>query len=172
MYYLVFLSCSGLNSRFPTMHKTGYREMLRDRIPEYVDIALLWCNTKGRYIDLIYQNQIKIYVDKQERYRATLSILNVYPIKKEFDFDKSIDWENLSVEDSNTLKYTSRWVTWFKYSIVYIKDVCIKRFLSGTNNEDTISELCSGLLNKVDSKIRKNLARFIVNYFQKKNEYQ
>ena len=37
----------------------GYKNALRDRMPEYMDIALRWCKAKNRYIDYIYERYIK-----------------------------------------------------------------------------------------------------------------
>ena len=54
---------------------TSYKEMLRDRVPLFVDLALKWCKAKEIWINHVYNNFINIYVDKDQRYHAT-SVLN------------------------------------------------------------------------------------------------
>lgn len=39
----------------------GYKAMLRDKTPFILDLALKWCNAKGRWIDHVYNYMVKKY---------------------------------------------------------------------------------------------------------------
>ena len=48
------------------MKRTGYKEMLRDRMPKMLNLALKWCKAKEKWLDYVYENHIKI-VPKDQR---------------------------------------------------------------------------------------------------------
>lgn len=104
------------------MKKTGFREMLRDRLPETVDLALKWCKAKEKWLDLCYSENIWIYVSKKERYSATRSILGLSTNRRSFDFDRTIMWPNLSKEEAAYWKRVSSWVSWFRTTIDAIEE--------------------------------------------------
>ena len=52
----------------------GYRQMLCDRMPQTLDIALRWCKAKNKWVDYVYDNTIKKYPQK-ERSRAVKQVL-------------------------------------------------------------------------------------------------
>lgn len=41
--------------------KTGYKEMLRDRMPRTLSLALKWCKAKERWLSYVYYHHIKKY---------------------------------------------------------------------------------------------------------------
>lgn len=97
------------------MKKTsGYKGMLRDRIPKTADYALKWQRAKERWIDHTYQNFIKIYCNSEERYHTTRIILGIAKHYRNFEFDKSIDWDNLTPEEIVYWQRVSSWVDWFR----------------------------------------------------------
>lgn len=104
------------------MKKTGYKEMLRDRCPATVNFALKYCNAKERWIDHAYSQFIKIYVDNEERKHTTRIILGIAKYYRNFEFDKSIDWENLTKEEEAYWKWVSAWVRWFMKRFEYIEN--------------------------------------------------
>lgn len=101
---------------------TGYKGMLRDKCPMVVDYALKWQKAKERWIDHTYTNFIKFYVDNDERKRATRIILGIAKFYRNFDFDKSIDWDNLTTEEITYWQRVSSWVKWFKKEYAYIEN--------------------------------------------------
>lgn len=101
---------------------TGYKEMLRDRCPKVVDFALKWCHAKERWIDHAYTNFIKIYVDSNERKHTTRIILGIAKYYRNFVFDKSINWDDLTKEDESYWKWVSGWVRWFTEKFAYIEN--------------------------------------------------
>lgn len=93
---------------------SGYKGMLRNRLPVLVNYALKWQKAKERWIDHVYKNFINIYTDKEERRKVT------YLICKERDFVKTIDWDNLiatqydpkDIDKDNDPLYWKRESTW------------------------------------------------------------
>ena len=93
---------------------SGYKGMLRNRLPTLVNYALKWQKAKERWIDHVYKNFISIYTDKEERKQVT------YLICKEEDFVKTIDWDNLiakqydpkNIDRNNDSLYWKRESTW------------------------------------------------------------
>ena len=98
--------------------------MLRDRCPETVDLALKWCNAKTRWVDHAYKNFVKIYAAKQERYNATRITLGIAKYYRNFDFDKSINWDDLTDDEANYWYNISKKVRWFTKNFAYVKNDC------------------------------------------------
>lgn len=108
--------------RFPTLlkcssmkkTKTGYKEMLRDRVPYIVDLALKWCKAKQLWINHTYNAFIGIYIDSDERMGATKTVLGIRGKQHNFNFHDSIDWDNLDDDETERWKNVENWVTWFQ----------------------------------------------------------
>lgn len=88
--------------------------MLRDRCPAVIDLALRWCKAKTRWLDHVYSHFINIYVLKEERYEATRIILGISGKYRNFDFKKTIDWDNIDSEEEEYWKTILGWVNWFR----------------------------------------------------------
>ena len=101
---------------------TGYKGMLRDRCPKVVDYALKWQKAKERWINHAYTNFIKFYCDKKERNHATRIVLGIAKYYRNFEFDKSIDWDNLTPEDKTYWERISSWVNWFMKKYAYVEN--------------------------------------------------
>lgn len=108
---------------FISMRNAGYKSMLRDRCPEVVDYALKWQKAKERWVNHAYVNFIKFYVDNKEKNHATRIILGIAKFYRNFEFDKSIDWENLTDEETMYWKRVSSWVGWFMKNYAYIENM-------------------------------------------------
>jgi hypothetical protein len=105
------------------MKKQGYREILRDRCPKIVNYALKWQKAKDAWIEHVYRNFIGIYVNKDDRNNATRIALGLKDGKtKNFNFDKTIDWDNLSHEGTIYWKRVSSWIKWFQKNFSYIEN--------------------------------------------------
>lgn len=106
----------------PTMVKTGYKEMLRDRCPIVVDWALKWCKAKTRWIDHCYEKFIKIYKSNDERHEATRICLGISGKYRNFDFHKTVDWDNLTEDETKYWNYVESWVKWFRKTMLFIEE--------------------------------------------------
>ena len=120
--------------------KTGYKEMLRDRCPETVDFALKWRNAKTRWVEHAYRNFVKIYVAKTERDHAARITLGIAKYYRNFVFDKSINWDDLTDEEANYWYNISKEVKWFTTNFAYVKNTC----------EVSLSKGCEDIEIKVD----------------------
>lgn len=116
------------------MKKTGYKGMLRDRCPKVVDYALKWQKAKERWIEHAYNNFIKIYANKDNRNNATRIVLGIGRYYNNFDFDKSIDWNNITKEEGKYWETVSSWVRWFRTHYAYIEQT----YRSSKDNGDDI----------------------------------
>lgn len=88
--------------------------MLRDRVPVVIDLALRWCKAKTKWIDHVYSRFINIYCLKEERYEATRIVLGISGKYRNFDFAKTIDWENLDDDEGEYWSTIQGWVDWFR----------------------------------------------------------
>lgn len=141
------------------MSKTsGYKGMLRDRCPKVVDYALKWQKAKERWIDHAYSRFINIFLDNEERKKATRIVLCLKytkvkqgrhtHVKEEqyFEFDKTIDWDNLTPEESAYWKRVSSWVEWFRKTYGYIENSYEISQKSGKSEMDIKIEIINGYL--------------------------
>lgn len=142
----------------------GYRAMLRDRLPFVVEQALKYLNVKTKWIEHVYDNFIKIYKDKHDRYEATRIALGLSKKYREFDFKKTIAWENLSKEEQDKWTAVQKWVEWFMRYYQYIKNdynVVVK-----TGGSMVYFKLSIMRKYKIDEK----LFRYLIKCFHKENE--
>lgn len=151
----------------PTIMKTGYKEMLRNRLPDYVDLALKWCKVKELWINHVYDSQINIYADKQERYNATRIALGLSSKERIFKFEDSIDWVWITEEEKERLKPAIGWINFFKTIFPYIENKWKVNLSLGKTEQEFIDELSSGYLKTVNDSVRNKLAVFITNYLKK-----
>ena len=115
-------------------NQTGYKQMLRDRLPKLVSFALKWCKAKEAWLDHVYKNKIWFYSSNEERLAQTRSVLGYKKNKpREFVFADTIDWDNL-INDKNVklkdatpkhVKYwehVAKWVSWFQITVPKIEN--------------------------------------------------
>lgn len=55
---------------------SGYKQMIRDRMPQILNVALTYCKAKNRWIDYVYENNIKKY-PKEKRSDAVKIALGI-----------------------------------------------------------------------------------------------
>lgn len=142
------------------MKKLGYREMLRDRCPKVVDYALKWQKAKDKWVEHTYCHFVKFVgnsyntenkllqkapLNKKEIVRALLGIIKGKP--KNFIFDKSIDWDDLTDEETEYWKRVSSWVTWFMKNYAYIENAYDNSKKVGKNELDIKVEIINNYLN-------------------------
>lgn len=100
----------------------GYKGMLRDRCPTIVNYALKWLKVKEHWVDHAYANFIKFYVKNEDRNHATRIVLGIAKYYRNFDFDKSIEWNNLTHQEKIGWQRVSGWVKWFTKNYAYIEN--------------------------------------------------
>lgn len=102
--------------------KKGYKQMLSDRLPLTVNMALLWCKAKTRWIDYVYDTYVRIMVHKCDKTSVVKNILGIYKHKYHFDFANTIEWQELNENDLKYWKSVEKWVTWFKETGKYFEN--------------------------------------------------
>lgn len=101
---------------------TSYKAMLRNRTPLLVDAALKYCKAKECWINHVYDNFINVYTDKEQRYEATRIALGISGKYRNFDFHKTIAWDNLDKEETENWESVEEWVIWFQEHAMDIKN--------------------------------------------------
>ena len=102
---------------------TGYKQMLRDRCPKTVSLALRWCHVKEAWLDHVYKNWIWIYSSKEERLKAAKRLLGYNDGKpRQFIFEDTIMWENLTSKEKEVWTNVKSWVSWFQKEYVYVEN--------------------------------------------------
>lgn len=168
--------------------KLGYKQMLRDRMPFVIDLALRWCNAKGRWIDHVYANTIKKYPQdkrgvivkmvlglKQQYTRMEIhdyfKYVKMMPVTKEMAysipkddlfirFEDTINWDACDDEMRTYWKTIVDWVKWFRTCHIPIKSM-YENSLSFGNDEETTKLL---IMSKF--KINRKLTDYIINSFK------
>jgi len=110
--------------------------MLRDRCPVVISIALKWCNAKTKWINHVYENFIKLYSTKDERYEATRIVLGISNKYRKFTFHNTISWENLNDDETEYWNIVESWVDWFTRRHLEI-EISIK---DGLTNQEIIQK--------------------------------
>lgn len=178
------------------MKKPGYREMLRDRCPKMIDYALKWRKSKEKWIDHVYRHFIKIIGDEFENNPPNKLIRKAADNKKavarvllgivdgkvkHFEFDKTIDWNNLTEEETKEWKIISSWVRWFRTNYAYIENTYSISKKTGKSDFDIRVEIINGYLYKLlpnaedDEQTKEakykyvdSLTEFLINCFERK----
>jgi len=129
----------------------GYKQMLRDRMPFNLSLALKWCRAKDRWIEHVYTTIIKRYPQEQ-RSRMVKVVLGIKQpmtrseiyhhiryselkdVTKEqvnnipksalyMDFKDTIGYSNIKDEELyDYWKKVEAWVIWFKEMYKYIEN--------------------------------------------------
>lgn len=129
----------------------GYKQMLRDRMPLTLDLALRWCKAKQRWIDYVYDKFVKKYPKERrgvvvktllgikQQYKRqdiydhmryvkldlSISMEQVNNIPKDalfMSFEDTIDWDELDFDTAAYWAVVKDWVKWFKESHAYIEN--------------------------------------------------
>ena len=178
------------------MKRLGYREMLRDRCPKIVNYALKWQKAKELWIEHTYSYFVRIVGEERDIDDNTLihsakenkkivvrQILGIVRGKTtRFDFDKSIDWDNLTDEETVFWKRVSTWVKWFSTNYAYIENAYEISIKTGKTELDAKIEIINSYLsflmpdNNADEETKKakyayidNLVNFLIRCFDGKN---
>jgi hypothetical protein len=148
-------------------NQTGYKQMLRDRCPKLVSYALKWCKAKEAWIDHVYKSWIWVFSDKKLRLSMTREILGIDKKRRQFIFEDTIDWENLSKEETSKWKNVTSWVSWFQKTVPLIEDEYKISKLGGAELIDLKRNIILNWLSdffpttKDDAKVREKKNKFI-----------
>lgn len=138
----------------------GYKAMIRDRLPKTIDLALRWTQSKSKWVDHVYSHFIGIFKSKEDRNTTTRIILGISSRGRKFDFNKTIDWESLTVEEKDEWVRVEGWVTWFQKNMVYIDSI----LNWPGNSEETMRKEISALpsISAITDDWKNDLITFII----------
>lgn len=116
---------------------TGYREMLRDRLPKMTNYALKYFKCKEKWLTHVYKSWIWIYPKKDMRDSATRELLKLDKKgKAHFRFEDTILWDDLSVQEGMYWKKVASCVSWFRQQHAYIENEYANSKTVGKSVED------------------------------------
>ena len=142
--------------------RTGYREMIRDRIPEVVNYALIWCKSKDKWISYVYKEWVWVFANSAERNKATRNIMGLNERYPAFNFDNPRDWSNLSDEDKTHWKWVKGWVDWFTVYYKFIKQTYESLIQKDLSKEEIKSKLASAYFEDLDSNTKDKLSEYLI----------
>ena len=121
----------------------GYKQMIRDRMPLMLDLALKWCKAKERWINYVYDNIVKKYPKdrrsiivkqilgikqrwKRQEIYDQLRYVEFKPVTKEqvdcipkselfMKFRDTINWTVLAEKDPNMYEYWQAVASWVEW---------------------------------------------------------
>ena len=154
--------------------------MLRDRCPKLVSLALKYCKVKEAWLDHVYKNFIWLYVSNEERLAATRRILGYHDNKpREFKFEDTILWDNLTPKERKKWKNVQSRVSWFQRVVPYIENEYEISKKSGADIVDIkygimlnwLYEMCPTKEDNDKTREKKNkeinnLVDLLINYFE------
>ncbi len=131
---------------------SGYKEMLRNNIPFALHITLLWCNSKTKFINHVYDNFIHILADHRERHRVTKYI--IHELDREKDINKCINWDELNDSEIEAWNNVRDWHKWFNWALDQeTKEYLINGLKTGQIDIDLTSEWKDKLIKFLDKNI-------------------
>lgn len=126
--------------------------MLRNNIPFALHITLLWCNSKTKFINHVYDNFIHILADHRERYRVTKYI--IHELDREKDINKCINWDELNDSEIEAWNNIRDWHKWFNWALDQeTKEYLINGLKTGQIDIDLTSEWKDKLIKFLDKNI-------------------
>lgn len=102
----------------------GYRKAISDNIPQKWDMALRWCECRTTWIEHVYSFCI-MSLSKNKEKTDTVKILTGRMednLGVKHKFKDSIDWDNLSEEETEVWEGVVEWVNWFTSNGALIDD--------------------------------------------------
>lgn len=124
----------------------GFKEMLRDRCPEVVNYALKWQKAKERWIEHTYGSFVRPFIDKDERKHTTRILLGISKKFRQFNFHNTIDWDNLTDEDTEYWNRVESWVDWFQTNYMYVENTYIISHNAGRSDFQIKVEIINNYL--------------------------
>lgn len=170
----------------------GYKQMLRDRMPKMLDLALRWTKAKQRWIDYVYDNMIKKYSPEQrstivkvilgikQKYKrqqiydqvkyselkpVTLEQVNSIPKSELYmKFTETIDWSKLLYEDADMYTYWKVVASWVNwFSVMHASIKDTYDHSKQWNMSD--EEIIPILISKYEG-VDKKLAKYLIKSFK------
>lgn len=147
----------------------GFRKMISDRIPQTWDMALRWCAVRSRFIERVYNLEVKpLHSDwRPKKTRMLIASNNVKEAlnPKLSTIRQTVGLTRLfsygSREDYEYWLQVCKWVEWFSAKIIFIKST-IEIAKKNGETDDTIVNTINDRYQLHDLK----LAKFILTHLE------
>lgn len=123
----------------------GYKAMIRDRVPNTVDVALKWCKAKTKWVEHVYYHFVWFLVDKEDRNNQVRSLMGIAKYSRGFNFDDTVDWYNIDKEEAEDWSNISKWVKWFEQNLLTVVEVYKTQKLKCASDEQIKQHICTNL---------------------------
>lgn len=140
--------------------------MLRDRIPVVDNAALKWCGAKTKWINYVYDTYMKFLIDKSDRNSVCRNILGLAKSNRNFVFHKTIEWSDLSEEETKYWKNVNNWVEWFEKTLILISDERKIKILKGFEEEEIKAHICAKFMNNLSPEWQNKLYDYCLYYIK------
>ena len=144
----------------------GYKAMIRDRCPRTVDFALKWCKAKTVWINHVYENFIWFLVDKKDRDQQVRALLGLSKLNRQFEFDNTINWDNLSKEDCGYWTNVSKWVHFFEKEMLPVAEIYETLKIKGHDEEYIKQYICKSKLENLPNEWQDKLYKYWINHIK------
>lgn len=146
---------------------TGYKKLIKDCIPKTWDIGLRWCRAKGKWIDHVYDTNIRQYNNDTThslKEKNKIKARKIKDICKPYaSFRDSIYFDTFLYKDKHNeyvfWSNVSEWVNWFVNHYLYISSSVL--IVIDTNPEMSKEDIVKYIDDKYSLK-NISLSRFIV----------
>lgn len=153
----------------------GYKGMIRDRVPQVINIALKWCQAKEKWVNRVYSLSAGLYTTTDEKNSAVRKQLGIHEGKQNFNFAESIDLELVTRENFNRItgedKYwvwVNGWVNWFAQKYQYLENA-YKCHMIREEEETWKSAFMATYSEQLGEEEAQNLLSYLIKCF---NEYK
>lgn len=123
--------------------RTDYRQMIKDRIPHTVNLALIWCKAKTNYVEHVYSQSIRfLRKDKLALRKQMYELFGKPGYYNQYEFDKTIMWDNLNEADTQYWEEVSKWVKFFETNSIPIQTIHKELTILKYSEQDIKERLC------------------------------
>ena len=144
----------------------GYKAMIRDRCPRTVDLALKWCYAKTKWVEYVYSTFVWFLKDKKDRDAQVRALLGYHT--GGFVFDKTIEWDSLTKEESEYWTNVSAWVNFFTKETLAIADMYETLLLKRGEDPDYIKQyICKAKFGNLSQEWQDKLYKYLIDHIKK-----
>ena len=144
----------------------GYKAMIRDRVPQTVDFALKWCKAKTSWVEHVYENFVWFLIDKKDKDQQVRALLGLSKLNRNFEFDETINWDNLSKEDREYWKNISKWVHFFEREMIPMVEIYETLKIKGHDEEYIKQYICTSKFGTLPQTVKDKLYTCWLNHIK------
>ena len=147
----------------------GYKAMIRDRVPRTVDAALKWCKAKNAWVEYVYDTYVSFLMyDKKAKDQQVRTLLGISSLNRTFEFDKTIEWDDLDKVQKEYWQNVSKWVHFFEKEMLNIVDMYETLKIQRGNDEQYIKDyICTAKFGALPQHWQDKLYKYMIEHIKK-----